>query len=134
MKPDVRTIPANWWLRRSPPWWLRLRPYFFFMVREFSSVFVGAYAVIFLAMIRRLNEGQAAYEAFLASLQSPLAIVFHMVALAFAVFHTVTWFHLTPKAMAVRIGEERVKPALIIAPNYAAWAVISAIVAWFLLG
>ena len=104
------------------------------MVREFTSVFVGAYVVIFLMMIRRLNEGQAAYEAFLASLQSPLAIVFHMVALAFAVFHTVTWFHLTPKAMAVRIGEERVKPALIIAPNYAAWAVISAIVAWFLLG
>ena len=104
------------------------------MVREFTSVFVAAYVVIFLVMIRRLSEGQAAYEAFLASLQSPLAIVFHMVALAFAVFHTVTWFHLTPKAMAVRIGEERVKPALIIAPNYAAWAVISAIVAWFLLG
>ena len=125
MKPYVRPMPATWWLKRSP--------YLLFMLREFSSVFVAAYVVIFLVMIRRLNEGQAAYEAFLASLKSPLAISFHIVALAFAVFHTVTWFHLTPKAMAVRIGEERVKPALIIAPNYAAWAVVSAVVARILL-
>ena len=126
MKPYVRPMPATWWLKRSP--------YLLFMIRELTSVFVAAYVVIFLVMIRRLNEGQAAYEAFLASLESPVAIVFHMVALAFALFHTITWFHLTPKAMAVRIGEERVKPALIIAPNYVAWAVLSAIVAWFILG
>ena len=125
MKPYVRPMPATWWLKRSP--------YLLFMLREFSSVFVAAYVVIFLVMIRRLSEGQAAYQAFLASLQSPLAILFHIVALAFALFHTITWFHLTPKAMAVRIGEERVKPALIIAPNYAAWAVVSAVVAWILL-
>jgi fumarate reductase subunit C len=103
------------------------------MVREFTSVFVGAYVVIFLVMIRRLSEDQAAYESFMASLKSPLAILFHVVALAFALFHTITWFHLTPKAMAVRIGEERVKPALIIAPNYVAWVVVSAIVAWIVL-
>ena len=125
MKPYIRPMPATWWLKRSP--------YLLFMLREFSSVFVAAYVVIFLVMIRRLSEGQAAYQAFLASLQSPLAILFHIVALDFALFHTITWFHLTPKAMAVRIGEERVKPALIIAPNYAAWAVVSAVVAWILL-
>ena len=134
MKPYERAVPADWWLRRSPPWWLRRRPYVLFMLRELTAVFVGAYVVIFLVMIRRLNEGRAAYEAFMASLKSPLAILFHVVALAFALFHTITWFHLTPKAMAVRIGEERVKPAMIIAPNYVAWAVVSAIVAWFLLG
>ena len=125
MKPYIRPMPATWWLKRTP--------YLFFMVRELTSVFVAAYVVIFLVMIRRLLEGQAAYEAFLASLRSPLAILFHMVALAFALFHTITWFHLTPKAVAVRIGEERVKPALIIAPNYVAWAVVSAVVAWILL-
>jgi fumarate reductase subunit C len=126
MKPYVRPMPATWWLKRSP--------YLLFMIRELTSVFVAAYVVIFLMMIRSLNEGQAAYEACLAELKTPLAISFHVVALAFAVFHTVTWFHLTPKAMAVRIGEERVKPAMIIAPNYVAWAVLSAIVAWFVLG
>jgi fumarate reductase subunit C len=126
MKPYIRPMPATWWLKRTP--------YLIFMLRELTAVFVGAYAVIFLVMIRRLNEGQAAYESFMASLRSPLAILFHVVALMFAVFHTVTWFHLTPKAMAVRIGEERVKPAMLIVPNYLAWAAISAIVAWFILG
>jgi len=125
MKPYVRPMPATWWLKRTP--------YVLFMLRELTSVFVAAYVVIFLVMIRRLSEGQAAYEAFLASLKSPLAISFHIVALAFALFHTITWFHLTPKAMAVRIGEERVKPALIIAPNYVAWVLVSAAVAWILL-
>jgi fumarate reductase subunit C len=118
-------MPVTWWLKRTP--------YVLFMLRELTSVFVAAYVVIFLVMIRRLSEGQAAYEAFLASLKSPLAISFHIVALAFALFHTITWFHLTPKAMAVRIGEERVKPALIIAPNYVAWVLVSAAVAWILL-
>ena len=126
MKPYMRPMPATWWLKRSP--------YFLFMLRELTAVFVGAYVVIFLVIIRRLNEGRAAYEAFLASLKSPLAILFHVVALAFALFHTITWFHLTPKAMAVRIGEERVNPTMIIAPNYVAWAAVSAIIAWILLG
>ena len=126
MKPYIRPMPALWFLKRSP--------YFLFMLRELTSVFVAGYVVIFLVMIRRINEGQAAYESFMASMKSPLAIMFHVVALAFALFHTITWFHLTPKAMAVRIGEERVKPMMLIAPNYVAWAVVSAIVAWFLLG
>jgi fumarate reductase subunit C len=126
MKPYIRPMPALWFLKRSP--------YVLFMLRELTSCFVAGYVVIFLVMIRRINEGQAAYESFMASLKSPLAVSFHVVALAFALFHTITWFHLTPKAMAVRIGEERVKPIMLIAPNYVAWAVASVIVAWFLLG
>ncbi len=39
---------------------------------------------------------------FWTALKSPLAILFHVVALAFALFHTCTWFNLTPKALVVR--------------------------------
>ncbi len=125
MKPYVRPMPATWWLRRGP--------YFRFMMREFTSVFVAAYLVLFLVMIHRLYQGQAAYESFLESLKSQLAILFHFVALAFALFHTITWFNLTPKALTFRIGEERLPPAAIIAPNYLAWIVISAMIGWFVL-
>ena len=125
MKPYLRTMPSTWWLRR----W----PYFFFMLREVSSVFVAAYLMLFLVMIHRLSQGPAAYEAFLEGLQSPLAIVFHGVALAFALLHTITWFQLTPKAMAIWRGEERLRPALLIVPNYVGWIVISAAIAWFVL-
>lgn len=126
MKPYVRHMPATWWLRRPS--------YFRYMLREISSVFVAAYVLIFLVMIRRVSQGQAAYEEFLAGLQSPLAILFHVVALAFSLLHTITWFQLTPKAMAVWKGEERVPPAMLIIPNYVAWFVISGVIAWIVLG
>jgi fumarate reductase subunit C len=104
-----------------------------FMLRELSSVFVAGYVVLFLMMIRLLAQGPAEYEAFMATLRSPGAILFHVVALAFALLHTITWFNLTPKAMAVWRGEERLPPAMMIVPNYVGWIVISGVIAWFVL-
>ena len=46
-----------------------------------------------------------------------------------ALYHSVTWFNLTPKAMVFWRGEERVSPTLIAASNYAAWIVVSILVA-----
>ena len=125
MKTYVRPMPNTWWLQRGA--------YVFFMVREITSVFVAAYLVIFLVMIHRLHQGQAAYDSFREALKSPLAILFHVVALAFALFHTCTWFNLTPKALVVRRGEEKLPPAAIIVPNYLAWIVISGVICWFVL-
>jgi fumarate reductase subunit C len=45
----------------------------------------------------------------------------------------VTWFNLAPKAMAVRMRGKRLPAVAIAAPNYAAWVVVSAVVAWILL-
>ena len=126
MKPYIRPMPASWWLKRSS--------YLLFMLRELSSVFVGGYVVIFLMMLRNLAQGPAQYEAFMAALRSPLAILFHVVALAFALLHTITWFNLTPKAMAVWRGEERLPPAMMIVPNYVGWVVVSGVIAWCVLG
>ena len=125
MKPYIRPMPAGWWLKRPS--------YLLFMLRELSCVFVGGYAVIFLMMIRNLSRGPAEYEAFMAMLRSPLAILFHVVALGFALLHTITWFQATPKAMAVWKGEERLPPAMMIIPNYVGWVVASAVVAWVVL-
>ena len=76
------------------------------MARELTCLFIGAYTLLLVVGIGRLAEGRAAYEAFLESLKSPLSIVFHVLALGFAVYHSVTWFNLTPKALPVQIGEE----------------------------
>jgi fumarate reductase subunit C len=103
------------------------------MLRELSSVFVAIYVVWFLVLLRKLSEGPEAYAAFLEGLRSPLAILFHVVALAFALLHTITWFNLTPQAMPIRRGEERVPAALIILPNYVAWFVVSAALVWIVL-
>ena len=125
MKPYIRPMPATWWLKRSS--------YLLFMLRELSSVFVAGYVVLFLLIIRSLSQGPAQYEGLMAALRSPLAILFHVVALAFALLHTITWFNLTPKAMAVWRGEERLPAAMMIIPNYVGWVVVSGVIAWFVL-
>ncbi len=125
MKPYIRPMPRDWWLQRLP--------YLSFMAREVSSIFVAAYVVVFMVMLSRISQGPEAYQAFLASLESPLAIFFHVVALAFALIHTLSWFSLTPKAMMLYIGEDRVPSYLIMGSHYAAWIAISAFVAWMIL-
>lgn len=113
--------------RRPIPfaWWLRTRAYSLFVVRELTSVFVGGYAVVLLLLIRSLAAGPEAYQAFLAALRSPAAVIFHTFALVAAAYHSVTWFTLAPMAVALRVRGRRVPDALILGANYTAWAALS---------
>ncbi len=113
----------------TPIWWLSNRAYFLFMARELTSVFIAAYLVLFLLMLHKLAMGRQAYEVYLRFLATPGMLVFHVVALAAAVFHSVTWFNLTPMAMAFRIGERQVPPMIIVGVNYVAWIAVSLVLA-----
>jgi succinate dehydrogenase subunit C len=115
-------------------WWLKQRQYLTFILRELSSVFVALFVVMTLFQLRALKNGPEAYAHFQERLQSPAAIVFNIVALFFVVFHSITWFNLAPSAMPVRLGGKRVPAFLVAAPSYLAWIVISAFVAWMVLG
>lgn len=103
------------------------------MMRELSSLAVGYFAVITLLQVHALAEGLESYTAFQEWLLTPPVIVANGVSFLFAVFHTVTWFNVTPRALALRIGGKRLPDLAIIAPNYVAWAVISGVIAWFVL-
>lgn len=116
-RPYVRPMSKTWWLEKPE--------YSVYMLREMSSVFVGGYAVVMLLGLVRLSQGQAAYEAFLAALTSPLAIAVHGVAFLFAVLHSATFFFAAPAALPLQIGENKVAPALVAGAHYAAWAVVS---------
>lgn len=122
MKPYVRHYPNTWWLSR--------RPYFLFMVREFTAIFVGGYCVFLLYFIYKLSQGPNAYYWLLETLKSPVSVVLHIIAFIFAVYHSVTWFNLTPKIVILRIGEEKIPSFLIAGANFFAWVVISAILVW----
>ena len=115
--PYVRPISKTWWLEKPA--------YRIYMARELTSVFVAGYAVVMLVGLLRLSQGQAAYDAFLAALGAPLAITFHVLALLFAVLHSVTFFLAAPAALPVQIGETRVSPRLIAGAHYGAWAIVS---------
>jgi len=116
-KPYVR--PMRWrWIVRHPR-------YVRYMTREFSCLFIGGWTLLMVWGLKQLAEGPAAWAAFLECLQSPASIVFHVLALAFAVYHSITWFNLTPKALPLQVGEEFVPDAAISGAHFGAWAVLS---------
>jgi fumarate reductase subunit C len=121
---------------RRPPhfaWWWGHRGYTLFVLRELTSLAVGVYAVLLLILVWRLGQGQEAYRAYLDWLGSPRLLVVHLIALAATVYHSVTWFGLSQKALALRVGGRPVPGRLLVAGNVAAWLVASAAVAWVLL-
>ena len=119
-------MPASWWLSTSS--------YLKFMLRELTCVFVAYFVVITILQIRAVNQGAEAYAEFQAWLANPVMLALSAVALLFVVYHTITWFNVTPRAIVVRVGGKRLSDAAIIAPNYIAWIVISGLVAWLVLG
>lgn len=114
-------------------WWLQRKNYFLFMVRELSAVFVGLFALISLVGVYRLSQGEDTYQLYLGALQTPSARVLFVVILLFSLYHTLTWIHLTPMIMVVRIGSKTVPPILILMASYLAWIVISLVLFYLLL-
>ncbi len=126
-------LPKSYHPRVSTYWWLTRWVYLKFILREASSVFVAWTVILTLLQIRALAAGPARYAEFQDWLRSPLLLVLNAVSLFFVVFHAVTWFNLAPKAMVVRVGGRRLPNLAISAPNFAAWAVLSAAIAWILM-
>jgi fumarate reductase subunit C len=119
----------RWYRRRvSVWWWLKNPAYALFVVRELTSVAVAYFALLLLWQVRALAAGPAAHAAFLDRMRSPAFLALNALALAFVVFHSVTWFNLAPKAIVVRLGGRRVPDALIAGANYAAWLALTAAV------
>ena len=116
--------------RVSTWWWTRKRTYLVFVLRELSSIFVAWFVVYLVLLVYAVGRGEAAYRGFLDWASSPWVIVLNAVALAFVLLHTVTWFRLTPQAMAVRVGGRRVPAWHIVAGQYVGLAVVSGFVFW----
>jgi fumarate reductase subunit C len=125
--------PTDLRLYRRPVstwWWTRKRTYFVFVMRELSSIFVAWFVAYLLLLVYAVGRGEAAYQRFLDWAASPWVIALNVVALAFVLLHTVTWFSLTPQAMAVRMMGRRVPAWQIVAGQYGGLAVVSGFVFW----
>jgi fumarate reductase subunit C len=134
-KPVYTEYHPRWYRpRMSTYWWLKRWSYLAFILRELSSVFVAWSVVFLLLLVAAVSAGEDSYRQFLAWAGRPVVVVLNLVSLFFVVFHAVTWFNLAPQAMVVRLRGQRVPGTWIAASNYAAWALVSALVAWLLLG
>ena len=119
-RPYMRQVERSWWLHRPR--------YVAYMIRELTSLFVGLYCALLAVGLVRLSQGAAAWDGFVTALASPPGVIFQSICLVFAVYHSVTWFALTPKAMPLMIGGQPVPGMAIIGAHYAAWAVVSIVV------
>jgi fumarate reductase subunit C len=119
--------------RVSTYWWMYRWSYLAFILRELSSLFIAWFVVFTLLQIRALSQGAERYQQFQSWAKNPVVLVVNVVSLFFVVFHSITWFNLAPKAMVVRLRGQRVPGPWIAGLNYAAWALVSALVAWIVL-
>lgn len=120
--------------RMSVWWWLSRRSYTAFVLRELSSVFVAWSVVFLLLMVRAVSQGPAAYERFLDWAASPWLVALNVVALAFVLYHAITFVNLTPQAMVVKLRGRRVPPRALAGSIYLAWLLVSAFLVWLVVG
>jgi fumarate reductase subunit C len=116
--------------RISTWWWTRKRSYFVFVLRELSSIFIAWFVLYLLLFVYAVGQGEAAYLRFLDWASAPWVVALNVLSLAFVLLHTVTWFSLTPQAMAVRVGGRRVPDFHILAGQYTGLVVVSGFVFW----
>jgi fumarate reductase subunit C len=112
--------PIFWWTHR----WIHFR----FILRELTSLCVAYATVLTIYFVRGILLGPAYYAEFLARMARPGWLVFHVVVLGGLLFHSITWFHLAPRAMVVKLGGRRVPGGAILLGNYLGWAAVSLVV------
>ena len=109
----------GWW--KKDPWYVE------YMVHEGTALFVAAYAITLLVGLVRLGQGEAAWNGWLAAMQSPLSIICHLVLLVAVAYHALTWFKLFPLTMPpIIVNGKRVEPGVVVGPGWTA-AVVAAL-------
>ena len=122
--PLVRPYPKDWFLRT--------RAYRLFMLRELTSVCIAGYLVYLIWWLYKFNQvGAEGYEELLSFVRHPVSIGMHTIALIAAVWHSITWFNLTPSVMPMRIGEDKVPDVVIsIATGFGPWFFLTGFILW----
>ncbi len=125
----------RWYRRRVSVWWWLQKPsYAWFVCRELTSLAVAWCAGVLVWQLAALARGPETYARAAAVLAAPSMLAVNALACAALLFHAITWFNLAPKAMVVRVGGRRVPDRVVAGANYAAWAALSGLVAWLVLG
>ncbi|MDG4552835.1 MAG: fumarate reductase subunit C [Candidatus Competibacter sp.] len=120
-KPYVREMSKTTWFLSQP----RYKRY---MAREVTCIFIFAYTFLLIWGLGALANGPEAFSGFLESLRSPLGVLFNLAVLIVTVYHSISWFVVTPQAMPIQRGEEFVPGNIIVNAHYGAWAVVSLII------
>ncbi len=114
------------YIRPTPrfSWWLRKNTYLSYMMREVSSLFIGTFTLMMVWGLYQFSQGEIAYTAWSNGLWNDLFIL-SLVIFAFSVYHSFTWFLVTPKAMPIKMSGKRVSGSIIIGAHLLLWFLCS---------
>jgi len=117
-------------------WWLKQPRYIRYMMREMSAAFIGIYVLLLITALYTLSQGAGAYGAygaFLATVDGPAGLAFALIAIAFAIYHSYTWFQVTPRAMPLMLGTRRIPGVFIVAAHWLGFVIASGAL-WLVVG
>lgn len=119
-KPYVREMKRTWW--KDHPF------YRMYMLREATVLPLIFFTLCLTFGLGSLVLGEAAWNSWLSFMANPVVIAINIVALAGSLFHAQTFFSMMPQVMPIRIGGKLLDKKVIVLAQWAAVAVISAVV------
>ena len=126
---EVPAAPREYRWRMPANWWTRNRHYFLYTVREFTALPLALWLLWLLVEIRRAGDGPARY----APHSSTAFVVFSVVVLVFALYHSYTFLTLAGTILHFKVLDRPVPARLIVLSQFAAWAAASVVVAFVLI-
>ncbi len=112
-------------------WFLQRAGYRRFMAREMTAFALAAFLVYLLYWLRAIGDGYTAFVQMVEFTRNPVAVMVLGLIVGAALYHSITWFNLTPKIMPMYVAEEKgpdVWAAIIM--GYLPCSAVTAVVLW----
>ena len=103
---------------------------FWYTVREFTALPLAVWLLWFLVEIKQAGGGAAGYSPH----SSTAFVVFSVVCLAFALYHSVTFLSLAGVIIHLKVMDRPVPSRLIVASQFGLWLVASLLIGAVLIG
>ena len=111
-------------------WWQKLDFYKAYMVREATSIFAVWFCIVLLYGVLCLASNpvpRLGIIDFISFLRNPIVVILNIITLIATLYHTATYFVMTPKVMNIIVKNERLPHHVLRNALWAVTAVISVV-------
>ncbi len=127
---STQAAPRSYKWSMPARWWTRQRRYFLYIVREFTALPLALWLLWFLVEIKRAGAGPAGYVPH----GSIAFVIFSVICLLFALYHSVTFLSLAGVIIHLKVFDRPVPSGLIVASQFGLWLVASLVIGAVLIG
>lgn len=98
----------------TPTWWRKLDFYKAYMLREATSIFAVWFCIVLLYGVLCLSSyGPHGIMSFIEFLRNPVVVILNIITLVATLYHTATYFIMTPKVMNIIVKNERLPHSVV---------------------